>query len=90
MRVDPTAVPPPTQGPSPTAGSSDLSRVAREFESMLVRQLLETSHAAPGGSTQQGMCLDAFAQGIADRGGLGLAQQLEAVLRAASEGPRRG
>lgn len=89
MRVDPPAVPPTSQAPSQQAGGSELSRVAREFESMLVRQMLETSRAAPGGATQQAMCLDAFAQGIADRGGLGLARQLEASLRAAAEGPRR-
>lgn len=79
-----------TRAPAGRGGpNGDLAQVAREFESMLVRQMLESGGNMPGNGTQQAMCLDAFAQGVADRGGLGLAAQIERALSASVNGDHR-
>ena len=86
MRVESTTPAGDTTASAPGRQAADLSRVAKEFESMLVRQLLETSRVMPGGSTERGMCTDALAQSVADRGGLGLARQIEETLRGGLRG----
>jgi Rod binding domain-containing protein len=59
-----------------------LHTVAKEFESILVRQLLEASKM--GGDGHDGgymaMAVDALASGVSQAGGLGLAQQIEEAL----------
>jgi Rod binding domain-containing protein len=71
--------------------------VAREFEAVLVRQVLTAAKAAGenSGSQYGGMAIDALADGIMHGGGLGLARTLElslsdtarkAELRAAGKG----
>jgi Rod binding domain-containing protein len=59
-----------------------LARLAREFESVFVRQLLEESHAltAGAGAGQAGMLIDAVSSAIASAGGLGLAAGIEHEL----------
>jgi Rod binding domain-containing protein len=60
-----------------------IQEVAREFESMIVGQIL--SAAKVGGAHQEsqgydGMVVDALATGIAKGGGLGLAREIEDAL----------
>jgi Rod binding domain-containing protein len=57
---------------------AQISKVAKEFEAVLVRQLLTASKAAGEASSSQygGMAIDALADGIMHGGGLGLARSL--------------
>jgi len=60
----------------------NLHKVAKEFETLMVHQLLEA--AKVGGDGQdggyKGMAVDAFASGVSQAGGLGLAAQIENAL----------
>jgi Rod binding domain-containing protein len=61
--------------------ASDLHRVAKEFEAIMVHELLQAANVAGGGQgSYKGMAVDAFANGISQAGGLGLARQLEDAL----------
>ena len=68
-----------------TKAKEDVKRVAREFEGMLVRQLV--SAAKVGGKNSESgygaMAVDALASGVMDGGGLGLARKLEDALSGA-------
>jgi Rod binding domain-containing protein len=61
---------------------ANLHKVAKEFETVMVHQLLEA--AKLGGeekdSGYKGMVVDAAASGISEGGGLGLAKQIEDAL----------
>ncbi len=65
-----------------TAFRANLHKVAEEFETLMVHQLLEA--AKLGGeekdSGYKGMVVDAAASGISKGGGLGLARQIEEAL----------
>jgi hypothetical protein len=59
--------------------------MAKEFETMLVHQLLDAAKVGGDGkegasSAYKGMAVDAFASGVSQAGGLGLAQQIEDAL----------
>lgn len=68
-----------------------LKKVAAEFESALVRQLLQT--AKVGGKQAErgygGMAVDALASGLEAGGGLGLARAIEAALAHAQAAPHK-
>lgn len=71
----------PTHTPTaPAAPPSDLQRVAREFESMLVRQLLNAAKMGEGGGGYADMAVTSLADGINQGGGVGLARQIERAL----------
>lgn len=59
---------------------AQVARLAQEFESMLLRQLLSASHIGAGKGTHGEMCLDSLAQTLSSHGGFGLARQIEATL----------
>ncbi len=69
---------------SKEAGKSPVSKVAKDFESIFLRQILTT--AKIGGSEKGGgyggMAVDALADSISKGGGLGLARQIEQALAA--------
>ena len=76
-----------TSGPAMSANDkavfhANLHKVAKEFETVMVHQLLEA--AKMGGSGSDGgyksMVVDAAANGISQAGGLGLAKQIEDAL----------
>jgi Rod binding domain-containing protein len=64
------------------AGAAHIHKIAKEFETLLVHQLLEA--AKVGGDGKDGgyksMAVDAFATGVSQGGGLGLAKQIEDAL----------
>jgi Rod binding domain-containing protein len=68
--------------PTADAGrAAKVSHAARDFESVLVRQLLKASKV--GGESKGGygdMAVDALADGVEKGGGLGLAQCIETAL----------
>lgn len=59
---------------------AQVARLAQEFESMLLRQLLSTSHIGSGQGQHGEMALDSLAQTLSAHGGFGLARQIEATL----------
>jgi len=64
------------------ASKENLKRVAREFESILVHQLLDAAKVG-GEGAQSGygaMATDALSSGVSQAGGLGLARQVEEAL----------
>lgn len=65
---------------APAAPPSDLQRVAKEFESMLVRQLLNAAKLGEGGGGYADMAVTSLADGINQAGGVGLARQIERAL----------
>ena len=69
----------PDGGPT-RAAPSDLHRVASDFESLLLRQLLNAAKMGGGAGSYGDMAVDALATGISQAGGIGLIRQLEAVL----------
>ncbi|MFO0580753.1 MAG: peptidoglycan DD-metalloendopeptidase family protein [Anaeromyxobacter sp.] len=80
--------------PDATAGGTDprLRDAARQLESMLLRQVIETSGVFDGGegagrSVRAGMFAEALADAVAQAGGLGLADQ---VTRSLSGGAAAG
>lgn len=74
----PAAPRPATPGAGPD--EANLRRVAQEFESMLVRQLLAASRMEAGGEAYGEMATDALASGLARGGGLGLARHIQDAL----------
>jgi Rod binding domain-containing protein len=72
-------------GPNSPKGASSLHKMAQEFETMLVHQLLEAAKVGGdgkegGSSAYKGMAVDAFATGVSQAGGLGLTKQIEDAL----------
>jgi Rod binding domain-containing protein len=72
-------------GPKSPKGAASLHQMAKEFETMLVHQLLDAAKVggdanASGTSAYRGMAVDAFANGVSQAGGLGLAKQIEDAL----------
>jgi Rod binding domain-containing protein len=84
IAVDPTPVNADgTRDTSPAAKKqAEIAKVAKEFEAVLVRQVLTAAKAAGKESSSQygGMAIDALADGIMHGGGLGLARNLELQL----------
>jgi Rod binding domain-containing protein len=76
------SVEPQGEAKGPTARLANLHKVAKEFETLMVHQLLEA--AKLGGdekdSGYKGMVVDAAASGVSLGGGLGLARQIEEAL----------
>lgn len=62
------------------APASDLRRMASEFESMLLRQLLNASKMGQGQGGYAEMAVESMADGISRAGGVGLARQIERAL----------
>jgi Rod binding domain-containing protein len=68
-----------------------LKKVAAEFESALVRQLLQSAKVG-GKQADKGygsMAVDALASGLSAGGGLGLARAIEAALAHAQMTPKK-
>lgn len=83
IAADPTPTVDGARDGSPAAKKqAELARVAKEFEAILVRQVLTAAKAAgeSSGSQYGGMAIDALADGIMHGGGLGLARTLELSL----------
>lgn len=79
----------PVQGPDPKTDHK-IREVAREFEAMLVRQMLTA--AGVGGKDKEGayagMEVDALANGVTRGRGLGLAQQIADALAREAHAPK--
>jgi Rod binding domain-containing protein len=74
--------------PASTPDERKLHQVAKEFETVMVHELLRAAKVGGGGEASEGgqsayagMATDAFADGIARAGGLGLAEKLEQAMR---------
>jgi Rod binding domain-containing protein len=85
----------PAHPPPPAKASEKALKAAREFESMLLRHMLESMQktAEMGGKKQtnsayQSMAMEALADGIEHGGGLGLADLVAHTME--SEISRRG
>jgi len=79
-----------SQGPRPGAASRDPSELARQFEGILVRQMLAESMKSfidgPEGQQSYGYFIsEALSDGITKGGGLGLRSILESQLRGQGE-----
>jgi len=61
---------------------AELKQVAKDFEAILVKQLLRGAKVVAGNaeSGYGSMALDALSSGISDAGGIGLARQIENAL----------
>lgn len=78
------------QGPRPSAPTQDPGELARQFEGILVRQMLAESMKSlvdgPEGQQTYGYFIsEALSDGITRGGGLGLRSVLEAQLRGQGE-----
>lgn len=78
------------QGPKPGVASRDPSELARQFEGILVRQMLAESMKSlvdgPKGQQTYGYFIsEALSDGITKGGGLGLRSVLESQLRGQGE-----
>jgi Rod binding domain-containing protein len=81
---------PQSQGPRPSAPERDPSELARQFEAILVRQMLSESMKSlidgPEGQQSYGYFIsEALSDGITKGGGMGLRSVLEAQLRGQGE-----
>lgn len=83
------ATPTAELAPKPKARATD--KVARQFEEVFIKQILQSAHALgpKDGGGYGGMALDALASGIAQGGGIGLARTIQGVIDAASPSGRR-
>ena len=82
-QLSPTELDKPETGGHPDPAK--LAKVSRQFESILLRQILGESmkpllQSGPSGQVYGYMLTDALAQKISDAGGLGLAHVLQAQL----------
>src|ERR1700686_279729 len=88
---------PPAAAPLPeaSAGQAKIEKAAKQFESLLIGQIMKSMHEAGssgwlgGGEDQAGeaameLAEDQFAQALASRGGLGLARLIMQGLSAKS------
>ena len=91
---------PPSAAPLPQSGAEQakIEKAAKQFESLLIGQIMKSMHEAGssgwlgGGDDQAGeaameMAEDQFAQALASRGGLGLARLIMQGLSARSGEP---
>jgi Rod binding domain-containing protein len=80
--VDKTAA-----SPEESAQRSELDRVAKDFESIFVRQLLAASRFGEtnGQNGFGSMVVDALATSVTEGGGIGLAQRIAEALDAADK-----
>jgi len=74
-----------TLAQSPASGDARLHDASRQLESMLLRQIIETSGVfkggeGPGSAVRAGMFAEALADAVARSGGIGLAAQIEGSL----------
>jgi Rod binding domain-containing protein len=80
--IEAVGVPLAPQKAAASLSTTALHKVAKEFETLLVHQLLEAAkvggESASGG--YMGMAVDAMASGVSDAGGLGLTREIEAAL----------
>jgi Rod binding domain-containing protein len=68
-----------------------LAKVAKEFEGVLLKQILEASKPlGHSGGGYAAMAVDALASGIQAGGGIGLADTIERALSAQHAGPKGG
>jgi Rod binding domain-containing protein len=83
--------------PARVASEAEAARVGRDFEAMFLSQMLapmfeglDTDGAFGGGFGERmfrSLHVDAFARGIAERGGVGVAQHVARELLRAQESP---
>jgi Rod binding domain-containing protein len=67
----------------------DVAKVSREFEAILVRQMLGRTHVGGTGGGYADMAVEALASAVAAAGGLGLARAIEDALSAATRPPAK-
>jgi Rod binding domain-containing protein len=87
MRIQ--APPPPlpaskAEATSGAKGAQDAAKVGRDFEAILVRQMLSNTHVAGKGGGYSDMAVEALASSISAAGGLGLSHVIEQALSRAS------
>jgi Rod binding domain-containing protein len=77
--------------PSAEAKKKDaLHHAAKDFESILMKQLLTSAHVLGKQKGGYGdMAMDALSKGISDGGGIGLAKSLEDSVRAAERASKK-
>ncbi len=84
----------PPQGAAATAAADetkakdDAAKVARDFEAILVRQMLSSTKVAGKGGGYSDMAVEALAASIASAGGLGMSHAIEQAISAAQHGAR--
>jgi len=71
---------PSPSGSAPNGVPRDVQQMAREFESMLLRQLLNATTMGQEHGGYGDMAVSSLADGISRTGGIGLAQQIERAL----------
>lgn len=67
----------------------DVAKVSREFEAILVRQMLGRANVAGKGGGYADMAVEALSSAVAAAGGLGLAQAIELALSATIPSPEK-
>lgn len=71
-----------------TKAKDDAAKVARDFEAILVRQMLASTKVAGKGGGYADMAVEALAASIASAGGLGMSHAIERAISAAQHGAR--
>jgi Rod binding domain-containing protein len=91
MRIPGPAAPLPSSKADATSsvkGTQDASenakKVGRDFEAILVRQMLSSTHVAGRGGGYSDMAVESLASSISAAGGLGMSRIIEQALSRAS------
>ncbi|MBX3258134.1 MAG: hypothetical protein KIS78_12250 [Labilithrix sp.] len=81
---------PPPNAPAPSAGEAkakeDAAKVGRDFEAILVRQMLSSTKVAGKGGGYADMAIESLASSISAAGGLGMGRAIEQAIAAAQHG----
>lgn len=83
-----SAVATATAAGNETKAKDDAAKVARDFEAILVRQMLSSTKVAGKGGGYADMAVEALAASIASAGGLGMSHAIEQAISAAQRGAR--
>ncbi len=96
MKIAAPPAPPTIAAPSPEGATAkrsekdEVGKVARDFEAILLRQMLDHAHVAGKGGGYADMAVEALATSIGAAGGLGMGRAIEAALsRSAAPPPEK-
>ncbi|MBX3209335.1 MAG: hypothetical protein KF764_30155 [Labilithrix sp.] len=88
FRIQAPAPAAPAPG-SETKAAEDVAKVGRDFEAILVRQMLSSTKVAGKGGGYADMAVEALASSISAAGGLGMGRAIEQAISAAHHGGAR-
>ncbi|HVH43896.1 MAG TPA: hypothetical protein VM925_16195 [Labilithrix sp.] len=71
-----------TEAPTEAKAKEDAAKVGRDFEAILVRQMLSSTKVAGKGGGYADMAIESLATSITSAGGLGMGRAIEQALSA--------